>query len=431
MDEQNGLTFDSVRNYLFQNGGKVKNYELVKHFKPYLTHPDLEKQAQAKLCFRDYINELATLKEENGVKYLVLRKKYSKSTCTVVNKSSPANAENKFHQNGVWPQGKFHTINETPVGYMVCKVDPISPILPQDDVVRSVPTNVNCKSSYFAEINQEVKIRDYQEVPLPPPRRRGERRESSGKIEETLRQLNKENSDIKIPKSESVTEPIVSPGTVRERAQSLNKLASENELRIKSSSSSSLSSQFIKGNLKSNIDDDDTSSLTSLNPYRREWTIKAAQGDYLSLVRMLKEEPRLANFKDFISGFTALHWAAKHGSCDIVKLMAGKHKVNPNIRSHGGYTPLHVAAMFNRMEIIELLKAAYGADETIRDYSGKRPEDYLPKTAVTKERKTSTTNSSVLISRTFPSIRSSLHQSFLRSTRPIVRSRSIKSVYSG
>ena len=30
------------------------------------------------------------------------------------------------------------------------------------------------------------------------------------------------------------------------------------------------------------------------------------------------EEPNLVNRKDFIHGYTALHWAAKHGRCDII-----------------------------------------------------------------------------------------------------------------
>ena len=31
------------------------------------------------------------------------------------------------------------------------------------------------------------------------------------------------------------------------------------------------------------------------------------------MVKMLLEDARLAKHKDFISGYTALHWAAKHG----------------------------------------------------------------------------------------------------------------------
>jgi len=41
--------------------------------------------------------------------------------------------------------------------------------------------------------------------------------------------------------------------------------------------------------------------------------IQAAKGDYHQMVKMLRDDQRLAKHKDFVSGFTALHWAAKHG----------------------------------------------------------------------------------------------------------------------
>ena len=36
------------------------------------------------------------------------------------------------------------------------------------------------------------------------------------------------------------------------------------------------------------------------------------------LQQLLMEEQNLVNRKDFIHGYTALHWAAKHGRCDII-----------------------------------------------------------------------------------------------------------------
>ena len=57
----------------------------------------------------------------------------------------------------------------------------------------------------------------------------------------------------------------------------------------------------------------DSSSISTLDQTVKQWMVKAAQGDYLSLVKMLRDEPKLAKHKDFTSGYTALHWAAKHG----------------------------------------------------------------------------------------------------------------------
>ena len=45
---------------------------------------------------------------------------------------------------------------------------------------------------------------------------------------------------------------------------------------------------------------------------------------------------KFVDFKDFINGYTALHWAAKHGNIEIIKLLAGKHQADVNIKSYGG-----------------------------------------------------------------------------------------------
>ena len=49
----------------------------------------------------------------------------------------------------------------------------------------------------------------------------------------------------------------------------------------------------------------------------KAWMVNSARGDYHGMMKLLREDPRLAKFKDFTSGFTALHWAAKHGEIGI------------------------------------------------------------------------------------------------------------------
>lgn len=34
------LSLEAVKNYMLENGGKVTNHELVKHFKAFLTNPE-------------------------------------------------------------------------------------------------------------------------------------------------------------------------------------------------------------------------------------------------------------------------------------------------------------------------------------------------------------------------------------------------------
>uniref|UniRef100_A0A8C8E5Q3 SWAHA protein n=1 Tax=Otus sunia TaxID=257818 RepID=A0A8C8E5Q3_9STRI len=73
-------------------------------------------------------------------------------------------------------------------------------------------------------------------------------------------------------------------------------------------------------------------------------------GEIPRLHGLLLGDASLAARRDFISGFTALHWAAKSGNCDMVTNIIraaekGGARVNVDARSHGGYTALHLAAI--------------------------------------------------------------------------------------
>jgi len=122
--------------------------------------------------------------------------------------------------------------------------------------------------------------------------------------------------------------------------------------------------------------DFDTASLSSLDPKSKDWMMKAMKCDYPVLNKMAQENPALVRRKD-MNGYTALHWAAKHGNLECVKLLAGAYKTEVNIKSNGGYTPLHLAAQFGRQEVYDVLIRTYNADGNIRDHSGKKPMQYL------------------------------------------------------
>ncbi|XP_042867962.1 ankyrin repeat domain-containing protein SOWAHC-like [Penaeus japonicus] len=157
--------------------------------------------------------------------------------------------------------------------------------------------------------------------------------------------------------------------SVREATQKFNRMASESQLISSRASSKSNRSS------RSDRDDDDSSSIHSYGPEGQEWILAAAKSDFNEILRLLKIHPTLAKYKDIANGYTALHWAAKQGRVEVVKLLAGTHHVDVNARSNGGYTPLHIAAMYNRTEVFDLL-VHYGADLNMRDYSGKKPRTY-------------------------------------------------------
>lgn len=190
--------------------------------------------------------------------------------------------------------------------------------------------------------------------------------------------------------------------SVKERTKTFNRMASEvevtNLLKVANNvsnnhiSSSSISSNDKKrknsranrgsSSHRDDLDSHDSSSISTLDHVSKQWMVSAAKCDYLSLVKMLRDDPRLAKSKDFITGYTALHWAAKHGNLDLVKLLAGNYQVDVNVKSHGGYTPLHLACQFGHQEVFDILVKAYGADPNTRDNAGKKPRQYMQLTTV-------------------------------------------------
>uniref|UniRef100_A0A3B4ZX60 SOWAHA-C winged helix-turn-helix domain-containing protein n=1 Tax=Stegastes partitus TaxID=144197 RepID=A0A3B4ZX60_9TELE len=128
-------------------------------------------------------------------------------------------------------------------------------------------------------------------------------------------------------------------------------------------------------------------SLVPLEPREHAWLVKGAAGAWPDIYSLFREDSSLLNKRDFISGFTVLHWIAKHGDhrfsfCVwLVLRFLSSHKVQLHSVSHTGHTPLHVAAIHGNRNIIRLLVGKFSADVRLRDTAGKRPWQYLSRTA--------------------------------------------------
>ncbi|XP_035768809.1 ankyrin repeat domain-containing protein SOWAHC-like [Neolamprologus brichardi] len=132
--------------------------------------------------------------------------------------------------------------------------------------------------------------------------------------------------------------------------------------------------------VSSTLDEDRTA--VALEPMEHEWMMCASDGQWSSLHHLLTAEPSLLLKKDFVTGFTCLHWAAKHGRPELIAMIINFAKlhdisVSIDLRSSTGYTPLHIAAMHGHVEVVKLLVRTYNADVEIRDYSGRKACQYL------------------------------------------------------
>lgn len=134
---------------------------------------------------------------------------------------------------------------------------------------------------------------------------------------------------------------------------------------------------------------EDTQSLSAdedtdwaLYPMEHAWMLLAVEGSYETILDFISDDPQLLTRRDFISGYSVLHWLAKRGQDEVLlKLLRFAERagiaVNVNLRGSGGLTPLHVASMHGQFPVIKLLVGAFGANVDAMDYNGRRPWQYL------------------------------------------------------
>ncbi|KAM3866999.1 ankyrin repeat domain-containing protein SOWAHD [Diretmus argenteus] len=153
---------------------------------------------------------------------------------------------------------------------------------------------------------------------------------------------------------------------------------------LQSGFSSVLSS---RASIASSRDEQDVPrAVWALYPMEHAWMLSAVDGNYETILEFVSDDPHLLTRKDFISGFSVLHWLAKRGQDEtLIKLLRHAENkgipVNVNLKGSGGFTPLHVATMHSQYMVIKLLVGAFGADIDALDYSGKRAWQYLQENA--------------------------------------------------
>ncbi|XP_073455433.1 ankyrin repeat domain-containing protein SOWAHD [Aquarana catesbeiana] len=126
-----------------------------------------------------------------------------------------------------------------------------------------------------------------------------------------------------------------------------------------------------------------------LDPVEHAWMLMVAEGNFDELQESLQEDPSLLYKRDFVTGYSVIHWIAKHGHDeDLIRLMdfarTSGYLVDVNTRASGGLTPLHIATLQGHAMIIKVLVGAYNADVHIRDHNGRKAWQYLKPSSDTK-----------------------------------------------
>lgn len=437
------LDQDTVLRFLAERGGRTRNADLLEHFRGFLISPDPESRAQAREHFKELVNAVATVRQEpgSGTKYVQLRKKYRgtagsrKSEATTTAASPPENGSGTVGHPQDMPRppgaprgegdggdsqdggaAREEKAGAEPLkGERVARGDPSAAsgeLLPEEsDAAAATSTSEAPPEALSPRILQ---------APLASPDSPGERGGSGCREEEQssprrLEAVPKPSGDAEPEEKpgggtdeallEEDSPPSASPAVgalaggasagantprcghkiFRERVLGSSPQQKRGGLLHRGGSGGSRGGDSDSGSLASSSAEDESGSgggSVALDPLEHAWMLCASDGRWESLESLLSCEPALLPKRDFITGFTCLHWAAKLGHPELLaRLVNFAHRqclpININARTSGGYTALHLAAMHGHLEVVKLLVGAYDADVDIRDYSGRKAWHYL------------------------------------------------------
>uniref|UniRef100_A0A8C7DFG7 SOWAHA-C winged helix-turn-helix domain-containing protein n=1 Tax=Oncorhynchus kisutch TaxID=8019 RepID=A0A8C7DFG7_ONCKI len=303
---------DSVLYFLRCNGGRVKNSELLAHFNAFIK--DHKNQTHNRELFKKFINSVAVVKTEEGVRYVVLRKTFLGH---VVGGDITAGSHSPTPPIGQQPA-------------------------PQ---ARERDRSRMCRS-LGAGLDQQF---------------------PEDGVSARHNRLHLLSSNLSI--SHSFSHPTSRTPSYRDLRGEMRSGASSN----KSLNSGHDSSYFHRHN------------LVPLEPKEHDWLVKGAAGLWADIYTLFRDEPSLLTKRDFITGYTILHWIAKHGDHRVLNTLwygvnkAG-FKLDVDVKTTCGYTPLHLATIHGNDKMIRLLVHKFSANVALRDTSGKKAWQHLSRT---------------------------------------------------
>lgn len=378
------LTHESVLFLLVKKGGKVKKSDFVDEFKSLLECDDPAEKQRNRDLFKTFVNNVASVKELDGVRYVVLNKVYlhlldgvhSVERADGDAEIPPAGEQQRPPARG--PESEGGENEGAPTAYSEADgggeepsesdenatevLSPVQRALRQSifgdfKVKRMLNFDVQSAKGVHLIPNQSIQSKPYA-LPLRTP-------PSSNSVE-----VHKPKTGLNDPPGSPTLDSLRS----RRRAPSVESSVSSPQLRRAQKSTKTSEEPREARN----------QSVVPLEQSEHQWLVKCATGHWSQVHGLLMQDSQLAEKKDFMSGFTALHWAAKCGNRDMLVTIIDLAKqggvdVDINSRAHGGYTPLHIAALHNQQYIITMLISEYRADIRIRDNCGKRAYHYLHK----------------------------------------------------
>ncbi|XP_053296379.1 ankyrin repeat domain-containing protein SOWAHC [Pleuronectes platessa] len=394
----------AVQEFVRERGGRVQQMELIDHFlsrSVAAVGEDVQPgEGVDREGLRRVVDSVGFVKVEDGVKFVCLHAEGSAEA--VMREDGPERAE----CNGNIPQTAEHRGNGNPDNTHQTGV----PSPPGADLDNDRQSNGNQQPAASSQVKLntgpptsagrgEVKLRDRRRRESAPvigmpdldpahpgwslsQQVRGSRRVSKGSQRAMLTSCLSEDSTLEgLDPVGDINTPKGSRRNFIELMMSCSPQVRRSLINRGSRIRDSIRSDGDTISILSSATDEDCASVT-LDPLEHEWMLCASDGLWESLQPLLAVEPSLVAKRDFVTGFTCLHWAAKQGKAELISQLLAFAKenatpVNVNVRSSAGYTPLHLAAMHGHTQVVRVLLSDWEADPEARDYSGRRAIQYL------------------------------------------------------
>lgn len=370
------LTQESVLFWLINEGGKVKKSEILNPFKGLLNCLDPEEKQRNRELFKTFVNSVASVREIDGVRYVVLKKTYQHLLKDAESAEKPEDGEPPPAGEQLSPPGRTEAAGSgddaaaAGSGAAVREADEES----GGEEGRDSPTEmlslvqVALRRNRFSGARR-TKTLKFEIQPRPPTCGAEQRAAHHSKPYALPLRMPAGAPRVEVPKPDPDPpegSPQGSP-QIKKRLPVMERGCSSPQLRRAAKSTGA---------------PEQPTPAVPLEDLEHQWLVKCAAGHWEQVHGLLLRDSHLAEKRDFMSGFTALHWAAKCGNggmlVTIVDLAKkGGVQLDINAKTHGGYTPLHIAALHRQEYVVAMLMAEYGADPNIRDNCGKRPHHYL------------------------------------------------------
>lgn len=409
-------------NFLLQQGGKVKNSDLLKTFKPVVDTPDPQQRAHNRDLFKKFVNNIAVVRDEDGCKVVVLKKKYAYLLAGAVqppdtqeeevgtrrdlqeeaqslpvsdNTEEPSISTDSASLQS--SESQYHSLSELKdSGAGQCEQEStdhqeLSNSQVENEEKRESVIDIISRMDHSGPVHVPKSWSDGQPKEMQKPHMLPLRyAPSSIDALDTNQNENtyvphaiplpvfRESPPLDLPHSAPL--PTIQEGPLHALPRSPH--VGRRQLDDVGSRSPHMkrASKMMKASEENKYSD-----VVPLIQHEHEWLVTATNGRWNhKLLGLMLNDNELADKRDFISGFTALHWAAKSGNTEMVKLLfdlgkKGGASPNVDVRSFGGYTPLHIAAIHERKDVIIMLVRDHSANVQIRDNSGRKPYHYLKK----------------------------------------------------